>query len=229
MSWTPALKSQYDAVRSGLVSNYINNLNVVQNRTIPAALDYPNAPQEVANSKAIIQTTINALASESDALGVYLKDLNEQQGNQLTAEITEKEQALRKIEHENRKYEEKAETREAQAEGVLNKYEGNYHSQPFPYAPWDINFSTWFSYSIDNQYINLNPTARSGLLFIAFFLGFACVVVLGAKIALSYYHLTPSYEGIFGKPGTATGTSMFSGFFSGAPAEVHKKFLGRRF
>jgi hypothetical protein len=210
MSWSEAINSKYNNIRTSLVSNYQNNLNVVTNRTVPAALDYPNAAQEVANSKASIQSVIETLAQEADTLGVYLKDLNEKLGQQMAEEIENKESHLRKLETENTKYREIADTRKAQAEDLYNKYEGNNHSQPFTYAPWEVTSSKWFSYSIDNPYINLHPTARSGILFLSFFLGLAAIIILGSKLAASYDKL-PSFSGF-----SSVGSSV-SGLFTSTP------------
>jgi hypothetical protein len=199
-------------------------MNVVINRTVPAALDYPNAAQEVSNSKAAIQSVIETLAAEADNLNVYLKDLNEKMGPQMAEEIQNKELHLRKLENENTKYREVAETRKAQAEDLYNKYEGNNHSQPFIYAPWEVTSSKWFSYTVDNPYINLNPTARSGILFLAFFLGLASIIILGSKLVASYDKL-PTFTGF-----SSVGSSL-SGLFTGAsnPGTFGKPGLVRKF
>lgn len=224
MSWSEAVNSQYTNIRSSLVSNYQNNMNVVTNRTVPAALDYPNAPQEVANSKAAIQSVIETLASEADNLNIYLKDLNEKMGPKIAEEIQNKELHLRKLENENTKYREIADTRKGQSEDLLNKYEGNNHSQPFIYAPWEVTTSKWFSYTVDNPYINLNPTARSGILFISFFLGLAAIIILGSKLAASYDKL-PTFTGF-----SSMGSSL-SGLFTSTsnPGAHGKPGLVRKF
>lgn len=226
MSWKPELKSQFENVRSTLEANYNNNMNVVKGRTTAAALDYPNAKQEIDNSKSIIRGVINNLAEEADKLSGYLKELNEKNGRELASEIFQKENALRKLEVENRKYEQTAETRKAQAEDVNNKYEGNYHNQPFIYAPWEVDFSKWFSYTTGNPYINLHPSARSGLLFMAFFLGFTAIIVLFSKIAFTYYHLSPL--------AISQGISSFKGLFSNQSYNsqhqaIPKHVLARKF
>jgi hypothetical protein len=194
------------------------------NRTVPAALDYPNAAQEVANSKAAIQSVIETIAAEADNLNVYLKDLNEKLGPQMAEEIQNKESHLRKLEHENTKYREIAETRKAQSEDIYNKYEGNNHSQPFIYAPWEVASSKWYSYTVDNPYINLNPSARSGILFIAFFLGLAAIIILGSKLAASYDKL-PTFTGF-----SSMGSSL-SGLFTSTsnPSTFAKPGLVRKF
>jgi hypothetical protein len=224
MSWSDAINNQYRNIRTALVSNYQNNMNVVMNRTVPAALDYPNAAQEVANSKAAIQSVIETIAAEADNLNVYLKDLNEKLGPQMAEEIQNKESHLRKLEHENTKYREIAETRKAQSEDIYNKYEGNNHSQPFIYAPWEVASSKWYSYTVDNPYINLNPSARSGILFIAFFLGLAAIIILGSKLAASYDKL-PTFTGF-----SSMGSSL-SGLFTSTsnPSPFAKPGLVRKF
>lgn len=224
MSWSEAINTQYTNIRASLVSNYQNNMSVVVNRSVPAALDYPNAAQEVVNSKAAIQSVIETLANEADNLNVYLKNLNEKLGPQMAEEIQNKELHLRKLETENTKYREVAETRKAQAEDLYNKYEGNNHSQPFIYAPWEVTSSKWFSYTVDNPYINLNPTARSGILFLAFFLGLASIIILGSKLVASYDKL-PTFTGF-----SSVGSSL-SGLFTSAanPGAFGKPGLMRKF
>jgi len=224
MSWSDAINTKYINIRTSLVSNYQNNMNVVTSRSVPAALDYPNAPQEVANSKAVIQSVIETLAGEADNLNVYLKDLNDKMGQQVAEEIQTKEAKLYKLENENTKYKDIAETRKAQSEDIYNKYEGNNHSQPFIYAPWEVTTSKWFSYTVDNPYINLNPTARSGILFIAFFLGLAAIIILGSKMIASYDKL-PTFTGF-----SEVGSSL-SGLFSSStnPGAQAKPGLVRKF
>lgn len=188
MSWTPELKQQYDAIRKQLVNNYLNNLAVIRARSTPAALDYPGAVNEVDNSKQIVDNVTRRLAEESDKLAEYLKIINSTQGTDLANEISETEYKLRKLESENKKYEAEAELRKGQASAVYNKYERNYHSQNYMYAPWEVTSSKWFSYSPTSSYINFNPAARSGILFIAFFFGFCSILVIGAKVLLTYYY-----------------------------------------
>jgi hypothetical protein len=223
MSWTPATKSQFNNTRNSLAANYVNNINVIKSRWVPAALDYPNAKKEIENSKAVISNVIDSLSEESDKLLIFLKDLNNKMGSEMSDNILKKEHSLRKLEKENKKYEQTAETRKAQIDDINNKYEGNYHNQPFIYAPWDVTSSKWFSYATDNPYINLHPSSRSGLLFVAFFLGFASILVLGSKVAFSYYTgALPSIAGI-------TGTSGSFGSFFNSAAPAVKPGLVRRF
>ena len=217
MNWSEATNSQYTNIRTSLVSNYQNNMNVVKNRTVPAALDYPNASQEVANSKAAIETVIETLAVEAENLNRYLKDLNEKIGPQVAQEIQYKEANLHKLENANTKYKEIADTRKAQSEDLYNKYEGNYHSQPFIYAPWEVTSSKWFSYTVDNPYINMHPTARSGILFLSFFLGLAAIIILGSKLAASYDKL-PTFTGF-----STVGSSLSGLFTSTTNPGIHAK------
>jgi len=205
MSWTPALKKQYQTIREELVANFNNNMNVIQSRSIPAALDYPNASNEVNNSKATVLNITQRMAQESDSLGIFLKSLNEKHGKELATEVSETEMKLRSLEKENQKYAQDAEVKKEQVSAVYNKYEGNYHSQNFTYAPWEINSSRWFSYSPIVSY-NLNPTARSGLLLAAFMLGFAAILVLGARAALAYYYSGSRFS--FSFPSLNTGAAQ---------------------
>jgi len=188
MSWTPELRQQYDSIRNQLYSNYVNNLNVIRGRSIPAALDYPGALAEVDQAKQTINNITGRIAQESDTLSSYLKAINANQGTELASEISETEQKLRRLESENRKYESDAELRKSQTAAVYNKYERNDHSQNYMYAPWEITSSSWFSYSPIGSYIKLNPAARSGILFIALFFGFAAILVLSARAVVSYYY-----------------------------------------
>lgn len=187
MSWTPELTRQFQNIREQLVANFNNNMNVVKARSVPAALDYPNASNEVSNSKGTIQNITQRIAQESETLNAYLKSITEEQGTELATDISETELKLRKLEKENKMYERDAEVKKEQVDSVYNKYEGNYHSQNFSYAPWEIDSSKWFSYSPISSYVNLNPSARSGLLFTAFFLGFAAILILGSRVVLTYY------------------------------------------
>ena len=190
--WTPGLMEQYENIRADLLSNYNNAYNVLNTRWVAAALDYNNAKNEINTAKNTIEQITIRLASETDKLKEYLSRLNEINGPKILNEISEKEFKLRKLEKENNKIKEKANFRNEQSTSLYNKYEGNQHEMNYPSMPWEIQYSTWYSWSPYSTYLNLNPAARSGILFLGFFFGFIAIIALGAKAAFLYYSTTPT-------------------------------------
>jgi hypothetical protein len=185
--WNPQLQQQYQNIRNDIVNNYNSNMSVIELRWIAAALDYNGAKGEIENSKNNIANLTQRLASESDKLNEYLKQVNdENNGPKIIQAVAEKELVLRKLEEINTKVKNNKKLRSEQAKSLYNKYEGNYHDPVYGYAPWEIDNSSWFSWSPLASYMNINPAARSGLLFMGFFFGFAAIIALGAKASSLY-------------------------------------------
>lgn len=184
--WTPDRRRAFVRVRDDIVANFNNNLNVVRARSVPAVLDYPNAQNEVDTSKNAIDSLIGRVAAENGRIGGIVQALQRQQGQELMDRVSEKEQKIRKLETENNKYRFQAEIAREQADSVYNKYESNQHSGIFGYGMFDYSYSNWYSWMPYNPYVNLNPSSRSGLLFLAFFFGFLAIIAIGVKVAMAY-------------------------------------------
>ncbi len=183
------MMQQYENVRDDLAKNYNNSYNVLNSRWVAAALDYNGAKSEIQTAKNTIENITKRLASETDKLKDYLKSLNEMNGPKILDDISEKEYKLRKLEKVNNKVRDQAELREEQATSLYNKYEGNQHEMNYSTMPWETQFSTWYSWSPYASYLNLNPAARSGILFLGFFFGFIAIIALGAKAVYLYYNI----------------------------------------
>jgi hypothetical protein len=189
--WTLQLQTQYENMRNDIVSKFNNNMSVINARWVAAALDYPFAKDEINNSKSVINVLTNELAIESEKLNMYLDRLNEENGPKLLQTLSERELEIRRLETENRKVENTKMLREEQAKSLYNKYDGNYHDQPFTYAPWEVSSSSWYSWSPLAATMNISPSARSGILFLSFFFGFFAIIVLGAKAIMLFYNTKP--------------------------------------
>ena len=218
--WTPERRRQFVTIRDDLAGNFNNAMNVVRSRTGAAALDYPGAAKEVETAKGNITSYTSRLASEGQRVDAYVKAMQKSQNVDLINRVSEKEQVIRKLEKENNKYKFHAEAAKEQANSLYNKYEGNQHSMIFGYAPWEIYWSYWYTWVPYNPYVNLNPTTRSGLLFLAFFFGFLAIIVVGVKTALAYAAFKATggvlfssvgMSGLFG-PGMLSGVSQVSAF-----------------
>jgi len=184
--WTPERRAQYVRVRDDITTNVNNNLNVVALRSIPAALDYPGAANEVENAKSAVLSLISRLASETARITAYAEALQKQQSTELVSEVAETELKLRKLEQENETYKKTAELREEQTAGVYKKYDSNYHSAVYGYLPHEWTQSSWYTFMPYNLFIDLTPTSRTGILFAAFFFAFAAIIALGVRLATYY-------------------------------------------
>lgn len=199
--WTMDNYKAYTERRDTLKDNYTNNLNIVKQRTIPAALDYPGAAQEVENAKSNIQSTIHSISAESETLTAFLKQLQNQMGPEMVRKITQDEKKLKKIIDENNIMEKAAALRKEQANNQETKYDSNLHSSIFSYMPWEIETSKWFIFSPTNPYIDLNPGARSILLFIACIFGISSLIVLGVFVIDFIRTKNINFTGFINKPG----------------------------
>ena len=65
---------------------------------------------------------------------------------------------------------------------IRKKYESNQHASIFSYMPWEVQYSKWYSFSPTNPYIDLNPGARSTLLFISCVFGVSALIIVGIFI-----------------------------------------------
>jgi hypothetical protein len=212
--WNPQLQQQYINIRNDIVNNYDSNMSVINTRWVAAALDYNGAKGEIENSKNNIESLTHRLASESDKLNDYLRRVNEENnGPKIIQAVAEKELVLRKLEAVNTKVKNTKKLRSEQAKSLYNKYEGNYHDTVYPYAPWEVESSRWFSWSPLASYMNINPAARSGLLFLGFFFGFVAIIALGAKASSLYFNPNGVKTSFF-----SGSTSTKPSFFSSSPA-----------
>jgi hypothetical protein len=155
-------------------------------RSIPAALDYPGASNEVENAKTAVLSLISRLASETVRVKAYAEALKKQQSSELVSEVAETELKLRKLEKENETYKKTAELREEQTSGVYKKYDSNYHSAIYGYLPHEWTLSSWYGFMPYNLFIDLSPTSRTGILFAAFFFAFAAIIAMGVRLATYY-------------------------------------------
>lgn len=199
--WTLDNYKAYTERRDTLKDNYTNNLNIVKQRSVPAALDYPGAAKEVENAKSQIQSTIHSISAESETLSVFLKQLQNQMGPEMVRKINEDEKNLKKLIDENNAMEKMAMLRKEQAKNQETKYDSNFHSTVFSYMPWEIESSKWFIFSPTNPYIDLNPGARSILLFIACIFGISSLIVLGAFVIDFIRTKNINLFGFLNKPG----------------------------
>ena len=172
----------YSERRDRLIENYNNNINIVKQRSIPAALDYPGAANEVVNAKTQIETSIHDIVSEGETLSVYLKQIQSELGPDMVIKINEDENKLKKLIEENNIMENKAVLRKGQAQEQETKYDSNFHSSVFSYMPWEVQYSSWYSFSPTNPYIDLSQGARSTLLFIACIFGLSSLIIVTAFI-----------------------------------------------
>ena len=184
--WTPERRAQFVRVRDDIVGSVNNFINVVKQRSIPAALEYPGAANEVQVAKATIDTLLTRLASERRRITGYTDSLQKQQNVQLVEEVAETELKVRKIEQENEQFRKAAELREGQVSDVYKKYDSNYHTSVFGYAPHEWSHSSWYGFMPYSLYINLSPTSRTGILFMAFFFAFAAIIAVAVRVWLYY-------------------------------------------
>lgn len=184
--WTPEKRAQFVRVRDDIVGSVNNFINVVKQRSIPAALEYPGAANEVQVAKATIDTLLTRLASERRRITGYTESLQKQQNVQLVEEVAETELKVRKIEQENEQFRKAAELREGQVSDVYKKYDSNYHTSVFGYAPHEWSHSSWYGFMPYSLYINLSPTSRTGILFMAFFFAFAAIIAVAVRVWLYY-------------------------------------------
>lgn len=193
-TWTLQLQTQYENMRNDVVTKFNNAMKVIDTRWVASALDYPGAKEEIEANKSVISVLTNELAIESEKLNMYLDRLNEENGPKLLQNLSERELEIRRLETENKKVENTKMLREEQAKSLYNKYDGNYHDQTFSYAPWEVSSSSWYSWSPLAATMNVNPAARSGILFLSFFFGFFAIIVLGAKTIMLFYNQKPGFS-----------------------------------
>jgi hypothetical protein len=205
--WNHQLQQQYENIRNDIVNSYNHNMSVINVRWVPAALDYNGARAEVDNAKHNIDNLTQRLASESDKLNDFLRRTNEENSSgKVIQAVSEKEYVLRKLEVVNEKVKNTKKLRKEQSKSLYNKYEGNFHDTVYGYAPWEISSSSWFSWAPLASYMNINPAARSGLLFLGFFFGFVAVIAIGAKASSLYFSPTafkPGFSAVAAKPAAA--------------------------
>lgn len=195
--WNHQLQQQYENIRNDIVNSYNHNMSVINVRWVPAALDYNGAKGEVDNAKYNIEVLTQRLASESDKLNDFLRRTNEENSSgKVIQAVSEKELVLRKLEVVNEKVKNTKKLRSEQSKSLYNKYEGNFHDTVYGYAPWEIDSSSWFSWSPLASYMNINPAARSGLLFLGFFFGFVAIIAIGAKASSLYFNPTAFKPGL---------------------------------
>ena len=197
--WNLDNYNAYIERRNTLVANYTNNMEVVKTRTIPAALDYPNANKEVEAAKEKVLTAIHGLSAENETLTGFLKQLQSQMGPEVLKTIMQEEKKLEKLLKENAEMEHTMNLRTEQAKSGQTKYDSNQHVSLFSYMPWEVQFSKWYSFSPTNPYIDLNPGARSVLLIISCIFGLSALIITGVYIYLF------AKENNIQIPGLATG------------------------
>jgi outer membrane murein-binding lipoprotein Lpp len=172
-------------------------LSVLNGRTAAAALDYPGAKNEIDTAKRTLSSSLNRMAMEGEQIASEVKALQKSQNSDLVRLARAKEHAISIMEKENIEYRFRKEASDERVKDLYGKYEGNQHSMLFPYAPWEISQSSWYSWAAYNPYVNLNPMSRSGLLFLAFFLGFMAIIALGLKVYVTYSAYKPVERSIF--------------------------------
>jgi hypothetical protein len=181
-TWNLDNYKAYAERRDRLKDNYTNNLNIVKQRSVPAALDYPGAVKEVETAKAQIQSAIHDVSAEAETLSAFLKQLQQGMGPEMVQKINEDEKKLQKLIEENNAMERIANLRKEQAIDQNTKYDSNFHSSLFSYMPWEVESSKWYSFSPINPYIDLNHGSRSTLLFIACIFGISSLIIVGTYV-----------------------------------------------
>ena len=193
IGWSPERTKQYKAIRDDITKNFNNAVSVINNRTSAAALDYPGAAKEIDKAKQTLAASLSRIAMEGNQLATEVAAIQKAQNGELANRAREKEAAIRKMEEENLEYKFRNEASEERVKDLYNRYEGNQSNMVYSYAPWEVSQSSWYSWPSNNQYINLNPMSRSGLLFLAFFFGFMAIIAIGVKVFMMYSALkTPN-------------------------------------
>jgi hypothetical protein len=182
IKWTMDNYRAFSERRDRLTENYNNNLNIVKQRSVPAALDYPGAVDEVKNAKNQIQSTIQDIKTEGETLIGYLKQIQTEMGPEIVNKIYQDEKKLQKLIDQNNEMEKKALLRKEQAMDQNKKYESNFHSTIFSYMPWEIQYSKWYSFSPTNPYIDLSEGSRSTILFISCIFGISALIIIIAFV-----------------------------------------------
>ena len=184
--WTPERRAQFVRVRDDIVASVNNFINVVKQRSIPAALEYPGAANEVNVAKGSVDTLISRLASERKRITGYTDLLQKQQNVQMVEDVAETELKVRKLEQENEQFRKTAELREDQVSNVYKKYDSNFHTSIFGYSPHEWSHSMWYGFMPYSLYIDLSPTSRTGILFMAFFFAFAAIIAVAVRVWMYY-------------------------------------------
>jgi len=200
--WTPSRRRAFLSIRDEIVSNYNNAINTIQNRSIPAALDYPGAAGDVNNAKNLTTDLKNRLSAQTGQLNAYLTALKRLQDTTIVQEVNATELKVRNLEKQTQQFREIAELRKEQATGLYNKYESNFHSTFFGYEP-------------------LHPASRPALLFTAFFLGFLAIIGIIIRLLITY-----SKSPDVGGAAVAAGSSFFgSSSSSGSSSGTGTSFI----
>jgi hypothetical protein len=198
LGWTSERTKQYKAIRDDITKNFNNAVSVITNRTSAAALDYPGAAKEIDAAKQTLASSLSRMAMEGNQISTELTALQKAQNGVLADRAREKEAAIRKMEQENLDYKFRNEASEERVKDLYNRYEGNQTNMLYSYAPWEVSQSSWYSWPSNNQYINLNPMSRSGLLFLAFFFGFVAIIAIGVKVFMLYSSVKAAGSPLFG-------------------------------
>jgi hypothetical protein len=93
---------------------------------------------------------------------------------------------VRKLEQENEQFRKTAELREDQVSNVYKKYDSNFHTSIFGYGPHEWSSSSWYGFMPYSLYIDLSPTSRTGILFMAFFFAFAAIIAVAVRVWMYY-------------------------------------------
>jgi len=165
--WTPNRRKAYISIRDGLVTSFNNAINTIQTRSVPAALEYPGAPADVNSAKGSTVDLRERLAAQTGQLLGFLGALKRLQDTTIVKEVAETELKVSKLEKQTKQYKEIADLRKEQTTGLYNKYESNFHSTFFGYAP-------------------LHPASRPALLFTSFFIGFIAIIGIIIRLLITY-------------------------------------------
>ena len=199
--WSPSRRRAFLSVRDEMVTNYNNAINTIQNRSIPAALDYPGAAGDVNNAKNLTTDLKNRLSAQTGQLNAYLSALKRLQDTTIVQEVNATELKVRNLEKQTQKFREIADLRKEQSTDLYNKYESNFHSTFFGYEP-------------------LHPASRPALLFTAFFLGFLAIIGILIRLLITY----SKSPDVGGAAVAAAGSSYF-GSSSGSSSGTGTSFI----
>ena len=199
--WSPSRRRAFISIRDEMVTNYNNAINTIQNRSIPAALDYPGAAGDVNNAKNLTTDLKNRLSAQTGQLNAYLSALKRLQDTTIVQEVNATELKVRNLEKQTQKFREIADLRKEQSTDLYNKYESNFHSTFFGYEP-------------------LHPASRPALLFTAFFLGFLAIIGILIRLLITY----SKSPDVGGAAVAAAGSSYF-GSSSGSSSGTGTSFI----
>jgi hypothetical protein len=155
-------------------TDFNNNLNRLTQSIVSMHMyGNTNDANNVADSKARIESNLNKIHAESAKLDTALEVLNRENSDEMLQQVADTEGKMRQIEMENNKFRLGNELRREQAKDLYTRFDSNFHSSAFGY----------FGYN------PMHPSSQPALVFTSFFMGFIGLVIVGIQVvplALKY-------------------------------------------